>query len=142
MFEPKIVCFLCKWCSYSGADLAGVSRMKYLPNGVIIRVMCSSRVDPQYVLKAFADGADGVLICGCRPGECHYLTGNYKTLSRVILLKRLLRDLGIPEERVRLEWVCASCAPEFVNAINSFTEEIRKLGPIELGRPEKEPALA
>ena len=129
-FEPRIVCFLCKWCSYAGADLAGTLRMKHLANGIVIRVMCSSRVDAEHVFHAFDSGADGVLICGCNPGECHYESGNYKALARVALLKRMLGDFGIEPERLRLQWVCASCAAEYVGTVNEFTEELRALGPL------------
>ena len=131
MFEPRIICFLCKWCSYAGADLAGTSRMKYMPNAVIIRTMCSSRVDSLHILQAFKEGADGVLICGCRPGECHYQTGNYATLGRVVLLKKLLSEFGINEERLHLEWVCAGCAREFVEATNDFIKKLKAMGPLE-----------
>src|SRR3990172_5535390 len=107
-FEPVIVGFLCNWCSYTGADLAGTSRVKYPHNIRIIRVMCTARIDPTFVLKAMAEGADGVLICGCHPGDCHYVEGNYKAMRRYALLKKTLRDFGIDESRVRLEWVSAS----------------------------------
>jgi F420-non-reducing hydrogenase iron-sulfur subunit len=129
MFEPKIVCFLCKWCSYAGADLAGTLRLKHMPNGVVIRVMCSSRIHAQHVLEAFDSGADGVLVCGCFPGECHYQTGNYRTLARMILLKKMLPDLGITPERLHLEWVCASCAQHYVETLNAFVGRLRELGP-------------
>jgi F420-non-reducing hydrogenase iron-sulfur subunit len=128
-FEPRIVGFLCNWCSYSGADLAGTSRLKYPPNVDIIRVMCSGRVDPQFVLKAFQQGADGVLICGCHPGDCHYAEGNYKAGRRIPLLKRMLSQLGIEEERLRLEWVSASEGERFAAVVNDMTEKVRKLGP-------------
>ena len=128
-FEPRIVGFLCNWCSYTGADLAGTSRIKYQPNVRAIRVMCSARVDPTYVLKAFASGADGVLMCGCHPGDCHYSEGNYKTLRRVPLLKKMLADFGIEEDRVRLEWVSASEGRRFADVVNDMTERVRALGP-------------
>ncbi|HDJ23633.1 MAG TPA: hydrogenase iron-sulfur subunit [Candidatus Aminicenantes bacterium] len=131
-FEPKIICFACNWCTSAGADLAGTSRMEYQPNGVIIRVMCSSRVDPQHVLWAFKKGADGVFIGGCHPGDCHYQDGNYKTLRRIKLLKKLLGDLGINPDRLRLEWVSAAEGKKFVNVMNEFTDYIRKLGRLEL----------
>ena len=131
-FEPKIICFACNWCTSAGADLAGTSRMEYQPNGVIIRVMCSSRVDPQHVLWAFKKGADGVFIGGCHPGDCHYQDGNYKTLRRIKLLKKLLGDLGINPDRLRLEWVSAAEGKKFVNVMNEFTDYIRKLGSLEL----------
>ncbi len=128
-FEPKILGFLCNWCSYAGADLAGVSRFQYPPNIRVIRVMCSARVDPIYVMKALLSGADGVLIGGCHPGDCHYVDGNYYTRRRVTMLKRLLEILGLEPERVRLEWISASEGTIFAETIRDFTEEIRKLGP-------------
>ena len=128
-FEPTIVGFLCNWCSYTGADLAGTSRIHYAPNVRIIRVMCSARIDPTFVLKALHDGADGVLICGCHPGDCHYSEGNYKTMRRYPLLKRLLADYGIEDERVRLEWVSASEGQRFADIVNDMTERVRALGP-------------
>ncbi len=133
-FEPRIVCFLCKWCTSAGADLAGTSRMQYEPNSTNIRIMCSSRVDPQHVLRAFAGGADGILIGGCHPGDCHYQTGNYKTQRRIPMLKKLLRDLGIDEKRLRLEWISASEGRKFVQVTNEFIDEIRSLGPQNLER--------
>jgi len=107
-FEPKIVGFLCNWCSYTGADLAGTSRIKYASNLRVIRTMCSARIDPTFILKALMEGADGVLICGCHPGDCHYVEGNYKAMRRYPLLKKLLDSYGIENERVQLEWVSAS----------------------------------
>jgi F420-non-reducing hydrogenase iron-sulfur subunit len=128
-FEPKIVGFLCNWCSYTGADLAGTSRIHYAPNVSVIRVMCSARVDPTFVLKALKDGADGVLICGCHPGDCHYSEGNYKMMRRFPLLKKLLADYGIEDDRVRLEWVSASEGQLFADIVNDMTERVRALGP-------------
>jgi F420-non-reducing hydrogenase iron-sulfur subunit len=128
-FEPRIVGFLCNWCSYTGADLAGTSRIKYAPNVRVIRVMCSARVDPTFVIKALVEGADGVLICGCHPGDCHYVEGNYKAVRRFAALKRLLRAQGIEEDRVRLEWVSASEGARFAEIVNDMTEKTRKLGP-------------
>lgn len=128
-FEPKIVAFLCNWCSYSGADLAGTSRLKSAPNVRPIRVMCSGRVEPAFVLKAFEAGADGVLVLGCHPGDCHYSEGNYKAIRRIALLKNLLSQLGIEDGRLRLEWVSASEAGRFVSVANEMTEQVRKLGP-------------
>ena len=128
-FEPRIVGFLCNWCSYTGADLAGTSRIQYAPNVRIIRVMCSARIDPTFVLRALTDGADGVLICGCHPGDCHYSEGNYKMMRRYPLLKKLLADYGIEEERVRLEWVSASEGQRFADIVNDMTERVRALGP-------------
>jgi F420-non-reducing hydrogenase iron-sulfur subunit len=132
-FEPKIVAFCCNWCSYAGADLAGTSRMQYSPNIRIIRVMCSGRVNPLFVLKALSVGADGVLILGCHPGDCHYIEGNYKTLRRIPLLKKMMKQLGIEEERVRLEWVSASEGAKFAEVTNNFTQSIKNLGPSSLG---------
>ncbi len=131
-FEPKLVGFLCNWCSYTGADLAGTARMTYEPNLRIIRVMCTGRVDPQFVLKAFAEGADGVLISGCHPGDCHYQEGNYKALRRHRLLSKMLEQFGIEKERFRLEWVSAAEGVKFQQVCNEFTEQIRKLGPLNI----------
>ena len=128
-FEPKIVGFLCNWCSYAGADLAGTSRRKYAPNVRIIRVMCSGRVEPMFVLKALQSGADGVLISGCHPGDCHYVEGNYKTARRIPLLKKLLQQLGIEEERLRVEWVSASEGEHFADIVNEMTTQIKAIGP-------------
>ena len=128
-FEPKIVGFCCNWCAYAGADLAGISRFQYPPNLRMIRVMCSGAVDPGYVLEAFRYGADGVFIGGCHPGDCHYMVGNYKTLRKVLLLKKLLLQLGIEPERLRLEWVSAAEGQGFARVVTDFTEKVRKLGP-------------
>ena len=128
-FEPKIVGFLCNWCSYAGADLAGTSRVKYAPNVRIIRVMCSGRVEPTFVLKAFKEGADGVLICGCHPGDCHYMEGNYKIARRIPLLKKMLSQFGIEEERLRLEWVSAAEGDRFASIVNDMTKKVKELGP-------------
>lgn len=128
-FEPKIVGFLCNWCSYAGADLAGTSRIHYPPNVRVIRVMCTARVDPTFVLKALKDGADGVLICGCHPGDCHYSEGNYKMMRRFPLLKRLLAQYGVEDARVRLEWVSASEGQRFAEIVSDMTEKVRSLGP-------------
>ena len=129
-FEPKIVAFLCNWCSYRGADLAGTSRMKCVPSVRPIRVMCSGRVEPDFILKALEIGADGVLILGCHPGDCHYSEGNYKTIGRIALLKKMLAQMGIEEERVRLDWVSASEGERFVSIANEMAEELTKLGPL------------
>ena len=128
-FEPKIVGFLCNWCSYAGADLAGTSRKKYAPNVRVVRVMCSGRVEPTFILKAFEKGADGVLLCGCHPGDCHYSEGNYKTVRRISLLKKMLAQLGIEDERVRLEWVSAAEGDHFASIVSEMTEQVRQLGP-------------
>jgi F420-non-reducing hydrogenase iron-sulfur subunit len=140
MFEPKIMCFLCKWCTYAGADLAGTSRMQYEPNSINLRVMCSSRVDPQHILYAFKQGADGVFIGGCHPGDCHYVEGNYKTLRRIILFEKMLEQFGIEKERLRLEWISAAEGKKYVQVMNDFTEQIRSLGPLNLEQVTLEPA--
>ena len=137
-FDPKIVGFCCNWCSYAGADLAGVSRFQYPPNIRIIRVMCSGRVDPAFVLKALEVGADGVLIAGCHPGDCHYIAGNYKAARRISLLKRMLNQFGIEGERVRLEWVSASEGSKFAEVVNDFTQTVRELGPNPLRKQDYE----
>jgi F420-non-reducing hydrogenase iron-sulfur subunit len=128
-FEPKIVAFLCNWCSYTGADLAGTSRIKYAPNIRIIRVMCSGRIDPTFVLKSFREGADGVLICGCHPGDCHYHEGNYRCLRRYHLLQKYIQQMGIESGRLRLEWISASEGKQFAQLVNEMTEQVRHLGP-------------
>jgi len=128
-FEPKIVGFLCNWCSYTGADLAGTSRIQYPPNIRVIRVMCSARIDPTFVAHALARGADGVLICGCHPGDCHYSEGNYKAMRRFPLLKKLLDGCGIENDRVRLEWVSASEGQRFADVVADMTQRVRALGP-------------
>lgn len=130
-FEPVIVGFLCNWCSYRAADLAGTARIHYAPNMRPIRVMCSGRVDPQFVLKALKDGADGVMIAGCHPGECHYVEGNIKALRRFLLLKRMLAQLGIEDERVQLVWASASEGVILAEAVDRMTEEVRALGPLK-----------
>jgi F420-non-reducing hydrogenase iron-sulfur subunit len=129
-FEPRLVGFLCRWCSYNGADLAGTSRMKYPPNMVPIRVMCSGRIEPAFVLKAFAEGADGVMILGCHPGDCHYAEGNYKTMRRFPLLKMALMQLGIEEDRIYLDWVSAAEGEKFASVVKTMIEKVRKLGPL------------
>lgn len=128
-FEPNILGFLCNWCSYAGADLAGTSRMRYPTNLKSIRVMCSGRVDPAFVLEALKRGVDGVLIAGCHPGDCHYQSGNYKTNRRIKLLKKLLEELGIEPQRVRFEYVSASEGQKFATIVTEFVAEIKKLGP-------------
>ncbi len=130
-FEPKIVAFFCNWCTYLAADLAGTTRMKYAPNVRVVRVMCSGRIDPQFVLDAFAKGADGVLIGGCHPGDCHYESGNYKTLRRYHLLRRVLHELGIEDARFRLEWISASEGDKVRHVINEMVEQVRALGPVK-----------
>ena len=129
-FEPRIVGFLCNWCSYQGADMAGTARMQYAPNLNIIRVNCSGRVDPSFILKAFSEGADGVLVAGCHPGDCHYTSGNFKTMRRMLLLGRLLADLGIESARFRLEWVSAAEGARWARVVSEMTEQVKKLGPL------------
>jgi F420-non-reducing hydrogenase iron-sulfur subunit len=130
----RIVAFLCKWCSYAGADLAGVSRTKYLPNVLPIKVPCSARMDPELVLKAFSDGAAGVLLAGCHPGDCHYLRGNYKALRRFKLLKKFVSQMGIEDERLRLEWISASEGARYAEVVNDMTAKVRTLGPLNWRR--------
>jgi F420-non-reducing hydrogenase iron-sulfur subunit len=129
-FEPVIIGFTCNWCSYRAADLAGTSRIKYPPNVRLIRLMCSGRLDPTFVLKALSEGADAVLITGCHPGECHYLEQNYKALRRHRLLQRTLAQFGIEPERVRLTWASAAEGAKFAAEITDMVEEVRKLGPL------------
>jgi F420-non-reducing hydrogenase iron-sulfur subunit len=131
-FEPRIVAFFCNWCTYTASDLAGVSRMQYPPNVRVIRIMCSGRLDPQFVLSAFRQGADGVLIGGCHPGDCHYQVGNYKCLRRVELLKRMLAQLGIDQQRIRLEWISASEGDRLRDVVTDMVNCIRQLGPLQL----------
>ncbi|MDX1797824.1 MAG: hydrogenase iron-sulfur subunit [Candidatus Lokiarchaeia archaeon] len=128
-FEPNIIGFLCNWCSYAGADLAGTSRIKYPPNIKSIRVMCSGRVDPVFVLEALRKGADGVLVAGCHPGDCHYQSGNYKANRRMKLLKKLLEELAINPKRVRFEYISASEGAKFASVVTNFVDELKKLGP-------------
>jgi F420-non-reducing hydrogenase iron-sulfur subunit len=128
-FEPNIIGFLCNWCSYAGADLAGTSRIKYPPNIKSIRVMCSGRVDTIFILEALKKGADGVLVAGCHPGDCHYQSGNYKTNRRIKLLKKLLNDLGLEPERVRFEYISASEGGKFAEVVTDFVDELKKIGP-------------
>ena len=131
-FKPTIVSFLCNWCSYTGADLAGTSRMKYAPNIRIIRVMCSGRVEPTFVLSAFREGADGVMICGCHPGDCHYHEGNYKCLRRYHLLQKYLDQMGIHKDRLYLAWISASEGKQFADLADEMTERVLALGPSEI----------
>lgn len=129
-FEPIIIGFTCNWCSYRAADLAGTSRLKYPPNIRLIRLMCSGRLDPTFVLKSLSEGADGVMITGCHPGECHYLEQNYKALRRYLLLRRTIAQLGIEPERVKLVWASAAEGVKLANEITKMVEEIRELGPL------------
>jgi F420-non-reducing hydrogenase iron-sulfur subunit len=128
-FEPKIIGFCCNWCAYAGADLAGISRLQYPTNLRMIRVMCSGAVSPVYILEAFQKGADGVFIGGCHLGDCHYQSGNYRTMGRVALLKRMLPQLGIDPKRLRLEWVSAAEGKRFAQVLTDFITEIKQLGP-------------
>ena len=127
-FDPLIITFACNWCSYSGADLAGTSRYQYSPNVRIIRVMCSGRVDPSLILKALRNGADGILISGCHPSDCHYISGNEKTEARISFLKRFLPYVGINPKRLRLEWISGSEGELFARIATDFTEQVRELG--------------
>lgn len=130
-FEPVMIGFTCNWCSYRAADLAGTSRVKYPPNVRLIRLMCSGRLDPTFVLKALSAGADGVMITGCHPGECHYLEQNYKAMRRVMLLKRTIAQMGIEPERVKLVWASAAEGIHLAHEITNFVDEIKALGPLD-----------
>lgn len=132
--KPKILVFCCNWCSYAGADLAGVSRLQMKPNFRVIRTMCSGRVDPEFILRAFQKGADGILVAGCHLGDCHYIGGNYRTRRRIALLKYLIKQFGLNPDRLALEWVSAGEAQRFASTVNGFIEKIEKLGPSPLRR--------
>jgi F420-non-reducing hydrogenase iron-sulfur subunit len=134
-WTPRIIAFFCNWCTYTAADLAGVSRMKYAANTRTIRLMCSGRIDPQFILEAFAKGADGVLIGGCHPNDCHYAEGNYKMLRRFRLLRRVLQDMGVAKDRLRLEWISAAEGEKVKSVINDMVQKITVLGPLNL--PER-----
>lgn len=131
-FEPRIIGFLCNWCSYAGADAAGISRLPYPSNMRVVRVMCSGRVSPELVLRAFREGADGVLVLGCHIGDCHYTDGNHRTAKRIPILRNLLSYVGIKPGRLRLEWVSSSEAQKFTQVVSEFTETVRQLGPLNL----------
>ena len=131
VFEPKIVGFMCNWCSYRAADLAGISRIKYAPNIRIIRLMCSGRIDPTFVLNAFAQGADGVMVAGCHPGECHYVDQNYKAMRRYHLLKHTLSQMGMEPDRLRLVWASAAEGQQLADAVNKLVDDVRALGPLK-----------
>jgi len=133
-FEPRIVTFCCNWCAYAGADLAGVSRVQYPPNCRIIRIMCTGRIEPQFILRALELGADGVLVAGCHPGECHYLAGNENATKQIELTKELMETLGIDTRRLRLEWISACECNKFAGRMNSFRETLMELGPNPIGR--------
>ena len=137
-FEPKILGFLCNWCAYAGADLAGVSRIQYPPNLRIIRVLCSGRIDPVLVLEAVASGVDGVIVMGCHPGDCHYMTGNYEAERKIKMLKKLITPLGLAE-RLRLDWVSASEGARFAEVVRDFTNHIKVLGPSPLRKEKLDP---
>jgi F420-non-reducing hydrogenase iron-sulfur subunit len=141
-FEPRIVAFLCNWCSYVAADAAGVSRFTQQTNVRVIRVFCSGMVDPSYVIKAFAEGADGVLVAGCFPGDCHYISGNIKAMRRAPLLSKLLVELGVEKERFRLEWIAASDSVPYARIMNEMCEAIRRLGPYTAPKKKAEPVGA
>jgi len=130
-FEPNIIGFLCNWCSYAGADLAGTSRIQYPPNLKVIRVMCSGRVNPIFVVNALQQGADGVLIGGCHPGDCHYERGNYLARRRMAILKKLLEYIGIDDRRVRMTWVSAAEGKKFAEVVKEVTDDVREVGPME-----------
>ncbi|MDQ7778512.1 MAG: hydrogenase iron-sulfur subunit [Planctomycetota bacterium] len=131
-FEPKIVGFFCNWCTATAADLAGTTRMQYPPNIRPIRVMCSGTVDPVYVIRALLNGADAVIVGGCRPGDCHYVSGNMKARRRMAILKTIMKSLGLAEDRVWLRWISAAEGPKFAKIAREMTEEIRKKGPSEM----------
>ena len=128
-WEPKIIGFLCNWCSYTGADLAGTSRLQYPANIRIIKVMCSGRVNPQFVLKAFQEGADGVLVSGCHPGDCHYIEGNYHARRKLTLTTDLMEFMGVDPKRFQVSWVSASEGQKFAKVVTDFTKQIKELGP-------------
>lgn len=128
-FKPKILVFCCNWCSYAGADLAGIGRFQISPHFRVIRTMCSARVDPEWIMEAFRLGADGVLVAGCHPGDCHYIGGNYRTRRRVAMLRSLLVQFGLDSERLELAWISAGEAEKFATTINSFVERVIELGP-------------
>jgi F420-non-reducing hydrogenase iron-sulfur subunit len=128
-FDPKVLAFLCNWCSYAGADLAGVSRLQMPPNVRNIRVMCSGRIKPLFLIKAWLGGADGVLMAGCHPGDCHYATGNYKARRRFALTKKVFESLGLDSDRIRLSWISASEGPRYQQVMTEFTEKVKTAGP-------------
>ena len=130
-FEPAIIDFVCNWCTHTAADLAGTSRISYPANVRLIRVMCTGMVDPKYVIKALLEGADAVLISGCHPGDCHYINGNFKARRRVKLLKEILYQFGLEEERLRLTWIGASDGIQFADTIKEMVDQVKKIGPAE-----------
>jgi F420-non-reducing hydrogenase iron-sulfur subunit len=136
-YKPQIIAFLCNWCSYAGADKAGGQKLKYSPNIKLIRLMCSGRIDPQFILEAFKVGADGVMVLGCHPGDCHYRNGNFKTLKRIKILQKLLPQFGIHPDRLILDWVGAGESEKFKEVANNMAEKITKLGPLDLSETRK-----
>jgi len=136
-WKPKIVGFACNWCCYAGADLAGTSRIKYPANIRIIRLMCTGRIDPTFILQAFFEGIDGIFIGGCHPGDCHYQSGNYKALRCIQLTRKMIHQLGIEPERLHLEWISASEGKLFADAVSVFTDKVKSLGPNPLKKNEK-----
>jgi len=134
-FEPTIIAFVCNWCTYTAADLAGTSRRTYPPNVRLIRVMCTGMVDPQYIIKAFLEGADGVLVSGCHPGDCHYINGNFKARRRIKLLKEILPRFGFEAQRLRLTWIGASDGIQFAGIMYQLTEQLKQLGPSQMKKP-------
>jgi len=136
-FKPRILVFCCNWCAYAGADLAGVSRFQISPHFRVIRTLCSARVDPEWILHAFRKGADGVMVLGCHPGDCHYIGGNYRTRRRMALVRMLLTQFGLNKDRFQLEWVSAAEAEKFARVVNNFVERIKELGPSPYGKLER-----
>ncbi len=139
-FKPRVIVFCCNWCAYAGADLAGVSRLKISPHFRVVRTMCSGRVDPELILQAFKGGADGIMVAGCHPGDCHYMEGNYKAMRRVEFLKRLMESFGLEPDRLALEWVSAAEGAKFQEVINAFVGRIIELGPSPLRDGSDAPA--
>jgi len=133
-FEPKMIGFLCRWCSYQAADLAGTSRMKYQPNITFTRVMCSSRVDPLFIMKAFMLGADGVMVAGCHPGDCHYREGNYYARRRFAVIDKIFEKLGLETERLKLAWIGASEGSKFAEVTEDFVKDVKKIGPNKISK--------
>jgi coenzyme F420-reducing hydrogenase delta subunit len=140
-FTPKILVFCCNWCAYAGADLAGVSRLQITPNFRVIRTLCSARVDPEFILHAFKQGADGVMVLGCHPGDCHYIGGNYRTRRRMALLKMMLKQFGLNKDRFHLEWVSAAEGERYAQVVNGFVERVTKLGPSPFRKMKDEAAV-
>lgn len=136
-FEPKIIVFCCNWCSYAGADGAGVARLQMPPNFRIIRTMCSARVDPEFILRSFAKGADGVVVLGCHPADCHYIGGNYRARRRIALIRMVVEQYGFDPKRLKLEWVSASEGEKFQKTLNEFVDTIKQLGPTPLKQEEE-----